>query len=44
MAEDLRDGVRGALPREKMAPEVRKYRDYIEMKPGAPLYMQEFVF
>ncbi|MCR5264316.1 MAG: hypothetical protein K6D94_10605 [Clostridiales bacterium] len=44
MAEDLRDGVRGALPREKMAPEVRKYRDYIEMKPGAPLYMQEFGF
>ena len=42
MSENRNDGIYGQLPREKMSPEVRKYRDYIDMKPGAPLYMQEF--
>ena len=44
MIENILDGIHGALPREMMAPEVRKYRDYIDMKPGAPLYMKEFGF
>ena len=36
------DGIHGMLPREQMAPAVRKYWDYMNIKPGAPLYQQEF--
>lgn len=36
------DGIHGMLPREQMAPAVQKYWDYMNIKPGAPLYQQEF--
>jgi len=38
------DGIHGMLPRERMAPEVRKLIYTYEMKPGAPFYHREFGF
>ena len=38
----MNDGIHGMLPREQMAPCVRKYWDFMNMKPGAPLFQQEF--
>ncbi len=40
----LQDGIHAMLPREQMAPSVRKYWDFMDCKPGAPLYQQEFGF
>ena len=40
----MNDGIHGMLPREKMNPGVRKYRDFYEMKPGAGFYQREFGF
>ena len=36
------DGIRGMVPRERMAPGASKMRDTYEMVSGAPLYRQEF--
>lgn len=38
----MQDGIHGMLPQEQMAPQVRKYWDFMEMKPGAPIYQREF--
>lgn len=40
----MRDGIYGMLPKEQMEPAVQKYWDYINSKPGAALYQQEFGF
>jgi len=40
----MNDGIHGMLPREQMAPSVRKYWDFMNMKPGAPIYQKEFGF
>lgn len=37
-----RDGVHAMVPRDRMAPHVRKMRDFVERKPGAPLLQREF--
>ena len=41
---DICDGVSGMVPREKMSPGARKYRDFYEMKQDAPIYQREFSF
>ena len=38
----MNDGILGMLPREKMARNVQKYWDFMNIKPGAPLFQQEF--
>jgi hypothetical protein len=38
----MNDGIMGMLPREKMSRPVQKYWDFMNMKPGAPLYLKEF--
>jgi len=38
----MQDGILGMLPREMMEPHVRKYWDFIDKKPGAPLFQKEF--
>ena len=38
----MNDGIYGMLPREQMAPCVRKYWDFMDKKPGAPIYQKEF--
>ena len=38
----MNDGIHGMLPREHMAPCVRKYWDYMNMVPDAPIYQREF--
>lgn len=38
----MQDGIHGMLPRERMAPAVRKYWDFMDIKPGAPIYQREF--
>lgn len=40
----MNDGIFGRLPREQMAPAVRKYWDFMDRKPGAPIYQREFGF
>lgn len=40
----MQDGIHGMLPREQMSHAVRKYWDYLNRKPGAPFYQQEFGF
>ena len=39
-----KDGVHGAVPRERMADGPRKLRDTYAITPGAPLVQQEFGF
>lgn len=36
------DGIHQMIPREQMAPAVRKLRDAYDLVPGAPLYHREF--
>ncbi len=38
----IQDGIHAMLLREQMAPAVAKYWDFMNMKPGAPLYQTEF--
>ncbi|MBQ2955911.1 MAG: hypothetical protein IJE08_05560 [Clostridia bacterium] len=38
----MNDGIHGMLPREQMAPSVQKYWDFMNRKPGAPIYQREF--
>lgn len=38
----MNDGIFGMLPREKMSRSVQKYWDFMNVKPGAPLFQQEF--
>lgn len=38
----MNDGIFGMLPREQMADSVKKYWDFMNIKPGAPLFQQEF--
>lgn len=38
----MNDGIHGMLPREQMAPCVRKYWDFMNMVPDAPIYQKEF--
>lgn len=38
----MNDGILGMLPREKMSRSVQKYWDFMNVKPGAPLFQQEF--
>ena len=40
----MKDGIYEMLPREQMAPAVRKYWDFMERKPGAAIYQKEFGF
>lgn len=39
---NLNDGIHGMVPRERMAPAVRKIRDFYAGVPGAPLFRREF--
>ncbi len=36
------DGIHSMVPREKMSEEARKYRDFYEIKPFAPIIQREF--
>lgn len=38
------DGIYGILPEAKMATHVRKFWDFMRIKPGAPLFQKEFGF
>ena len=38
----MESGIHNMLPREKMAPHVQKFWDFINRKPGAPFFQQEF--
>ena len=38
------DGIYGMVPRDKMVPEAVKMRDFYDLKPDAPIYMEEFGF
>ena len=38
----MNDGILGMLPREKMSRSVQKYWDFMKVKPGAPLFQQEY--
>lgn len=38
----MNDGIHGMLPRERMAPCVRKYWDFMNIVPDAPIYQKEF--
>ena len=38
----MNDGIHGMLPREQMAESVRKYWDFMNMVPDAPIYQKEF--
>ncbi|MHC4871111.1 MAG: uroporphyrinogen decarboxylase family protein [Planctomycetota bacterium] len=40
----VNDGIYGMLPREEMSESVKKFRDHIDMVPGAPLFRREFGF
>ena len=40
----MNDGIHGMLPREKMSESVRKYWDFMNIRPGAPIYQREFGF
>lgn len=41
---DINDGIHGMVPKDKMSYGARKYRDFYEMKPDAPIYQREFGF
>ena len=38
----MHDGIHGMLPREQMTQSVRKYWDFVQCKPDAPVYLTEF--
>lgn len=38
----MNDGIHGMLPRAQMAPHVCKFWDFMRIRPGAPLFQQEF--
>ena len=38
----MNDGIHGMLPREQMSYAVRKYWDFVAIKPGAPIYQKDF--
>ena len=38
----MQDGIHAMLPRDLMSPSVRKYWDFVNLKPDAPVYQTEF--
>ena len=38
----MQDGIHSMLPRENMSESVRKYWDFVQCKPDAPVYLTEF--